>query len=126
MEPWEGSRPPANGLERAKLVLAHTTVILRLRTRLQEISNDELITDMARKLVKLKIRRQPGFMYYIKDGGVWSVPMKRKGVKAKGRKQKVVQFAKKGDLDLSSSIYFLDKDGDVAVAPRGRRKAKRK
>jgi hypothetical protein len=60
-------------------------------------------------------------MYYIKEGAIWAAPMKRAGKKA-GKKVKVTQFAKKGDLDYSANLYFIDKDGDVAYAKRGRKK----
>jgi hypothetical protein len=78
---------------------------------------------MAKKLIKTGIKRDKNLMYYIKEGAVWSVPRKRPGVK-KGKKAKVLQFAKKDELDYSKNIYFVDKAGDVAVATRGRKKSR--
>jgi hypothetical protein len=80
---------------------------------------------MAKKLVKTGIKRDKDHMYYIKAGAVWAAPMKRKGKKA-GKKTKVVQFCKPGEMDYSKNIYFVDKQGDVAVAARGRKKAAKK
>lgn len=81
---------------------------------------------MAKKLARLGIKRDNDRMYYIKDGAVWSVPRKKPGKTTKGKKQKVAQFAAKGSLDYSKQIYFLDKAGDVAAAPRPSRKKKTK
>ena len=79
----------------------------------------------AKKIAKLGIKRDNDRMYYVKDGAVWSVKRKKPGMKAKGTKKKVAQFAKKGSLDYSKHIYFVDKGGDVASAPRPVRKKKR-
>ena len=74
------------------------------------------------KLVRTGIKRDKERMYYIKDGAVWSTPMKRKGKKVAGKKTKEVKFADKGDLDYGKNMYFVDGAGDVAYVPRGRKK----
>jgi hypothetical protein len=80
---------------------------------------------MAKKLYKTGIKRDKDHMYYIKAGAIWAAPMKRKGVKG-GRKIKIEQFAKADELDYSKNLYFIDKDGDVACAVRGRKKTAKK
>lgn len=81
---------------------------------------------MAKKLLLLKIKRDPQRMYYVKNGAVWSVPRKRPGVKAKGQKRVEVKFGAKADLDYSKNIYFVDKAGDLCVAARAKRGGKKK
>jgi len=71
---------------------------------------------------RLGIKRDNDFMYFIKDGAVWRVPRKRPGVAAKGKKEKVAQFAGKGELDYSSNLYYIDGKGNVVASPRGKRK----
>lgn len=79
---------------------------------------------MTKIVAKTRIKRDSKFMYYIKDGAVWQVPRKVKG-KKKGTKKKLCQFGPK-KMDYSKSIYFLDKNGNVAAATRKARKAKKK
>lgn len=69
---------------------------------------------MATKIAKLKIKREKNRMYFIKDGAVVSVP--RAG--SRGKRKKEATFGTKASMDYSKQIYFLDKDGDVAVAKR--------
>jgi hypothetical protein len=80
---------------------------------------------MAKKLLLLKIKRDPQRMYYVKNGAVWSVPRKRPGVK-KGQKRVENKFGTSADLDYSKNIYFVDKAGDLCVAPRAKRGGKKK
>ncbi len=81
---------------------------------------------MAKKLVRTRITRQDGYMYYIKNGAIWAVPMKRKGKKTTGKKHMVVKFADPADLDYSKFLYYIDADGDVAASPRAKAKKKSK
>jgi hypothetical protein len=81
---------------------------------------------MAKKLYKTRIERDKDHMYYIKAGAIWAAPMKRKGKKTSSKKVKIVQFAGADDLDYSKNLYFIDKDGDVAFATRGRKKTAKK
>lgn len=73
---------------------------------------------MAKTLVKLGLKRQPGLLYFIgKDGGVWQAPMNRGGV-FKGKKARVTEagLIKKE----AGNLYFLSKTGDIAVAKMNR------
>lgn len=72
---------------------------------------------MPEKVGKEKIEREPGFLYYVKDGEVFATPMKGKpGQKHKVSKEKVT-------MD-KGFMYFLGKSGFVERAPRkGRAKA---
>lgn len=76
---------------------------------------------MATKIAKLKIKREKNRMYFVKNGSVFSVP--RAG--SRGKRKKVATFGTKASMDYSKQIYFLDKDGDVAVAKRKNAKKKR-
>lgn len=72
------------------------------------------------------IKRSADMMYYIKDGAVWCVPRKKAGVRAKSKKKKLATFAAPGSLDYGKAIYYLDKSGHVAAAPRPKRRKKSK
>jgi hypothetical protein len=80
---------------------------------------------MAKKIFKTGIKRDSRHMYFVKNGAVYAVPMKRKGVR-KGAKVKLKQFADKNELDYGKNMYFVDKDGDVAMVARGRKKKAKK
>lgn len=68
---------------------------------------------MAEKLVKLGVKRQAGFLYYIdKQGDVACAKMAR-GNKKGGSPKKV---AKCGIKRKTGYLYFLDKHGDVSCA----------
>lgn len=69
---------------------------------------------MATKIAKLKIKREKNRMYFVKDGAVFSVP--RAGTR--GKRKKEASFGTKASMDYRKQIYFVDKDGDVAVAKR--------
>ena len=66
---------------------------------------------MGTKIGKEKIKREPGYLYYLgKDGFVWAAPMKnnKTGKKKKVGTEKVAR--EKGFL------YYLGKDGYVGKA----------
>jgi hypothetical protein len=68
---------------------------------------------MAQKVMKLGIKRQPGYLYYIdKDGDVSCAKMAR-GKKKGGSPKKV---AKCGIKKEEGYLYFIDKDGDISRA----------
>ena len=71
---------------------------------------------MPEKVGKELIKREPGFLYYVKDGDVMATPMKGKpGTKHKVSKEKVTM--EKGFM------YFLGSSGYVERAARkGRQK----
>lgn len=70
---------------------------------------------MAQKIARLRITREPGYLYFIKDTNVMRVAQKRAGKKASKKKERVGSFNHERDNDY---MYFLDKDGDVARAKR--------
>lgn len=75
---------------------------------------------MAQKIARLRIAREPGYLYFVKDSAVFATPIK--GGKAKGSRKKVGTFDHVRD---NAYMYFVDKDGDVARAMRqsgGKRK----
>lgn len=66
---------------------------------------------MGKKISDEKIKREPGYLYYVgKDGYVWKTPMKvnKKGKKAKVGTEKIVR--------KSGCMYYLDKQGYVCEA----------
>jgi hypothetical protein len=76
---------------------------------------------MAEKVVKLGLKREPGYLYYVdKQGDVSMVKMAR-GKKRGGNPKKV---AKCGIKRKEGYLYFVDKQGDVSMAKmaRGRKK----
>jgi len=77
---------------------------------------------MAQKVVKLGIKRQKGYLYYIdKQGDVSCAKMKRG--KQKGGSPKKV--AKCGIKRKEGYLYFIDKQGDVSCAKMKRGGKKR-
>ena len=80
--------------------------------------------NMAEKLVKLGIKREKGFLYFIdKQGDVSCAKMARGSKKGGGRKK----VAKCGIKRKEGYLYFLDKKGDVSCAKmkRGGKKKKK-
>jgi len=74
---------------------------------------------MGKVIVKTKIKRDKGFLYFLnKKGDVAKVAMKRAGKKA-NKKQTVV--AKTGIKRKKGYLYYLDKKGNVAEAKMKRR-----
>lgn len=70
---------------------------------------------MAQKVVKVGVKKQKGFLYFIdKKGNVARAKMARGGRK-KG-KQKQEQVAKVGVKKENGYLYFIDKQGDVSRA----------
>ncbi|OIO10812.1 MAG: hypothetical protein AUJ52_03170 [Elusimicrobia bacterium CG1_02_63_36] len=68
---------------------------------------------MAKKVEKLGLKREKGFLYYIdKQGDVSCAKMARGG--KKGGKPKKVQ--KVGIKKEKGFLYFLDKQGDISKA----------
>jgi len=68
---------------------------------------------MAEKLVKLGIKRQKGYLYYIDKQGDVSCAKMARGSKKGGGPKKV---AKCGIKRKEGYLYFLDKKGDVSCA----------
>ena len=79
---------------------------------------------MAQKLVKLGIKREKGYLYYIDKHGDVSCAKMAKGKKKGGGPKKV---AKAGIKRKEGYLYFLDKQGDISCAKmkRGGKKKKK-
>ncbi|MFA5162174.1 MAG: hypothetical protein WC421_07995 [Elusimicrobiales bacterium] len=68
---------------------------------------------MAEKVLKVGVKREDGFLYYIdKDGDVSRAKMARGGKKG-GKPQKVQKCGIKKEKGY---LYYLDKKGDVSRA----------
>ena len=79
---------------------------------------------MAQKVMKVGIKRQKGYLYYLdKKGNISSAKMARGG--KKGGSPKMV--AKCGIKRKEGYLYFIDKKGDVSCAKmkRGGKKKRR-
>ena len=80
---------------------------------------------MAKKVAKVGVKREKGYLYFIdKDGDVSSALMAR-GDKKGGKPKKVVKVGIKKE---SGFLYFLDKQGDIssAVMVKGGKKKSKK
>ncbi len=81
---------------------------------------------MAQKLVKVGVKRQKGYLYFIDKRGDVSCAKMARGNKKGGKPKKV---AKVGLKKKKGYLYFLDKKGDISCAKLvrgGRRKKRRK
>lgn len=70
---------------------------------------------MARETIaKTGVKREKGFLYFIKKGDVWSAPLKKPG-QPKGKQAKAA--ATGVELDYSKYMYFVgtDSSGDLIV-----------
>lgn len=81
---------------------------------------------MAKKIAKVGIKRQKGFLYFIDKQGDVSCAVMARGNKKGGKPKKV---AKVGLKKEKGYLYFVDKQGDVSCAKMvrgGQKKKKRK
>src|SRR5262245_35612369 len=79
---------------------------------------------MAEKVAKLGVKREPGFLYFLRGADVWKTPMKRAGgPSAAGKAEKVAGGNFKRE---EGYLYFLDSHGDVSRAKRAVGGQKRK
>ena len=80
---------------------------------------------MAQKVMKVGVKRQKGFLYYVDKKGDVSCAKMARG-KSKGGSTKKV--AKCGITRKEGYLYFVDKQGDVSCAKmkRGGKKKKKK
>jgi uncharacterized protein YcgL (UPF0745 family) len=78
---------------------------------------------MAQKLVKLGIKRQKGYLYYIDKKGDVSCAKMARGKKKGGSPKKVVKV---GIKRKEGYLYFVDKKGDVSCAKMKRGGKKRR
>src|SRR5438445_3144265 len=79
---------------------------------------------MAEKVAKVGVKREPGFLYFLRGSDVWKTPMKRAGgPSAAGKAEKVAA----GNFTRAEGyLYFLDSAGDVSRAKRAVGGQKRK
>lgn len=79
---------------------------------------------MAQKIVKLGVKREKGYLYYIDKHGDVSCAKMARGKKKGGSPKKV---AKAGIKRKEGYLYFLDKQGDISCAKmkRGGKKKKK-
>ena len=68
---------------------------------------------MAKKLLKVGIKRQKGFLYYIDKKGDISCAKMARGNKKGGSPKRVVKCGIKREKGY---LYFVDKKGDVSCA----------
>lgn len=80
---------------------------------------------MATKVMKCKIKRKAGYLYYIDKKGDVSMAKMARGKQKGGKPQKVHEC---GIEKKPGFLYFVDKQGDVSMAKmvRGGRKKKKK
>ncbi|RJO64080.1 MAG: hypothetical protein C4540_05845 [Candidatus Omnitrophota bacterium] len=80
---------------------------------------------MAEKLMKVGIKRQKGYLYYVDKKGDVSCAKMARGSKKGGSPKKV---AKCGIKRKPGYLYFIDKKGDVSCAKmkRGGTKKRKK
>ncbi len=65
------------------------------------------------KVATLGVQREPNYLYFVKDGAVWKVPEKKRGV-PKGEPEQVTD----GEFEMDPHyVYFVDETGDVARIP---------
>lgn len=78
---------------------------------------------MAKKIVKLGIKREKGYLYYIDKAGDVSCAKMATGKKKGGNPKKV---SKCGIKREEGYLYFIDKQGDVACVKMKRGGSKKK
>src|SRR5262249_3521397 len=79
---------------------------------------------MAEKVAKLGVKREPGFLYFLRGSDVWKTPMKRAGgPSAAGKAEKVAGGNFKRE---EGCLCFPDSAGDVSRAKRAVGGQKRK
>ncbi len=79
---------------------------------------------MAEKVAKVGVKREPGYLYFLRGSDVWKTPMKRAGgPSAAGKAEKVAGGNFKRE---EGYLYFLDSNGDVSRAKRAVGGQKRK
>ena len=80
---------------------------------------------MAERVSKLGVKREPGFLYYLKKADLWRAPMKRAGgPSAAGKEEKVAE----GNFNREDGYLYYFKDGDIFRSKRavGGQKRKKK
>ncbi len=80
---------------------------------------------MAKKIAKVGIKKEKGYLYFVDKKGDISCAKMARGSKRGGSPKKV---AKVGVKKQSGFLYFIDKQGDISAAQmvRGGQKRKKK
>jgi len=78
---------------------------------------------MAKKLARLGVKKEKGYLYFVDKQGDVSAAQMARGDRKGGKPKKV---AKAGIKKESGFLYFVDKDGDIASAAMVRGGAKKK
>ena len=78
---------------------------------------------MATKVVKCKIKRKSGYLYFIDKKGDVSMAKMARGKQKGGKPQKVYKC---GIKKRPGYLYFVDKQGDVSMAKMVRGGKKRR
>jgi hypothetical protein len=78
---------------------------------------------MAKKLVKVGVKREKGYLYYVDKNGDVSCAKMARGGKKGGSPKKVAKTGIKREVGV---LYFVDKDGDVSCAKMVRGGSKKK
>jgi len=81
---------------------------------------------MAKKVAKVGVKKEDGYLYFVdKKGDISRVKMARGRKKARGKPKKV---AKVGVKKEKGYLYFVDKKGDISAAKmvRGGKKKKKR
>lgn len=79
---------------------------------------------MAEKVAKIGVKREPGFLYFLRGSDVYKTPMKRAGAPSAAGKAEKVQS---GNFTREEGyLYFLDANGDISRAKRAVGGQKRK
>ena len=79
----------------------------------------------AKKVAKVGIKKEKGFLYFVDKNGDISCAQMARGSKKGGKAKKV---AKVGIKKEPGYLYFIDKNGDISCAQmvRGGQKKKKK
>lgn len=80
---------------------------------------------MAEKVAKVGLKREAGYLYFLRGSDIWKSPMKRGKGDASGSAATKVQEC--GFTREQGYLYYLDAQGDVARSARkigGTKKAK--
>jgi len=85
---------------------------------------------MAKKVAKVGVKKEKGYLYFVDKDGDVSCAIMARGSKKGGKPKKVAKVGIKKEVGY---LYFIDKSGDIACAKMVRRgteddgpKAKRK
>ncbi|MFH0978104.1 MAG: hypothetical protein V1837_02260 [Candidatus Woesearchaeota archaeon] len=75
---------------------------------------------MAKKVAKVGVKKQKGWLYFVDKGGNISRALMARGGKKKGMVKKKELVAKVGVKKENGYLYFVDKQGDISMAKMAR------